>query len=117
IYQNIHFVGRETLWRNMATGGSRFSTLAIMREGRMQQLKITGSRTCSEPLPPKGYMPSLRFITTIFARKFVTNSCKLTVSSYGLILFKVDGTGLFSIPCSVRWQPQGFLSAHIPTSY
>ena len=75
------------------------------------------SQTCLERLPPRGYTPSLRFITTIFARKYVTNSCKLTVSSYGLILFKADGTGLFSIPCFARWQPQEFLSAHIPTSY
>ena len=29
-----------------------------------------------------------------------------------------DGhTGLFSIPCFVKWLPQGFLSAHIPISY
>src|SRR5262249_16776911 len=108
---------RETLWRKMATDGSRFFTLAIMRKGGTQQLKITGSQTCSERLPRKGYTPSLRFITTIFARKFVTNSCKLTVSSYGLILFKADATGLFSIPYFGRWQRKAFLSGQIPTSY
>src|SRR6185369_530196 len=96
---------------------SQFSILAMMTEEKTRRLKITGLQTCSEPLPLKGYTPSLQFITMIFAAKFVNNLCSLMAFLYGLIPFKMDTTGLFSIRCFVRLQPQGFLSARIPTSY
>src|SRR5678816_1180355 len=96
---------------------SQFSILAMMTEEKTPRLKITGLQTCSEPLPPTGYTPSLQFITIIFAAKFVNNLCSLMVFLYGLIPFKMDKTGRFSIPCFVRLQPQAFLSARIPTSY
>src|SRR6185503_18742656 len=96
---------------------SQFSILAMMTEEKTPQLKITGLQTCSEPLPLKGYTPSLRFITMIFVRKYVNNLCSLMVFLYGLIPFRMDTTDLFSISCFVRLQPQAFLSARIPTSY
>src|SRR5690242_11346894 len=65
----------------------------------------------------KEYTPSLRFIATICAPKFVNSSCTLTVCLSGLTPFRTAATDLFSIPCFVRWRPQGFLSAHIPTSF